>query len=492
MIVMADIALALAVSLVTVVVVLAYVRLGTPTLPAVTAEREISTALFFEEGLLQRTSAQGWRRIRFDPGSFSWNDLCDTLEPLFPGLPCAPGTGEQGTLHLEEQGYGATGTLDISWNGPHCWVHLTDRESLRQTDPDRERDAEQRALAHDPNPSWQIDDEGRICWANAAYRTLSKETAEGVAQPLFPLSNQASFWRAQLPGTERWYQVSARKVEDVTVCNAHNIDGQVRAEADRLTFMQTLVKTFAHLPTGLAIFDRDGRLALFNPALVDLTGLSAAFLSGQPPLATFFDQLRNSRRMPEPKDYTVWRTQLAEMTQRASGPGYQDTWTLEDGRTFRVQGRPQPDGATAFLFDDVTAEIMMTRSFRREVEMGQNLLDLIEDGIIVFSRSGVVTFTNAIYRDMWGQDPDGAFADVTIRDCLALWQERARGPVDWQRIEGFVRAIEEPQACDLILPLSRDVQLHLRAIAPGARMIRFRHTEGLLLQAVESRASSAF
>ena len=46
----------------------------------------------------------------------------------------------------------------------------------------------------------------------------------------------------------------------------------IRAEQQLRDFMQTLTNTFSHLTTGLAVFDRDKRLALFNPALTDLTG----------------------------------------------------------------------------------------------------------------------------------------------------------------------------------------------------------------------------
>ena len=44
----------------------------------------------------------------------------------------------------------------------------------------------------------------------------------------------------------------------------------MQAETALRGFMQTLAKTFAHLPTGLAIFDQHRQLALFNPALAPL------------------------------------------------------------------------------------------------------------------------------------------------------------------------------------------------------------------------------
>jgi len=49
-------------------------------------------------------------------------------------------------------------------------------------------------------------------------------------------------------------------------------------------FVQTLTKTFAQLSIGLAIFNRERQLVLFNPALIDLTALPADFLTGRPHL----------------------------------------------------------------------------------------------------------------------------------------------------------------------------------------------------------------
>jgi hypothetical protein len=58
----------------------------------------------------------------------------------------------------------------------------------------------------------------------------------------------------------------------------------VRAQQAQKNFVQTLTKTFATLAIGLAIFDRNRQLMLFNPALIDLPALPADFLSARPNL----------------------------------------------------------------------------------------------------------------------------------------------------------------------------------------------------------------
>ena len=64
-------------------------------------------------------------------------------------------------------------------------------------------------------------------------------------------------------------------------------DRLVKAETSLQEFVTTLTKTFAALPIGLVIFDRARELALFNPALMDLTLLPASFLISKPSLSPF-------------------------------------------------------------------------------------------------------------------------------------------------------------------------------------------------------------
>jgi len=68
------------------------------------------------------------------------------------------------------------------------------------------------------------------------------------------------------------------------------------------TFVQTLTKTFCPAVRSVAIFDTQKILVLFNPALIDLTGLGAQFLSARPEIQTFFDKLRENVKIPNPKN----------------------------------------------------------------------------------------------------------------------------------------------------------------------------------------------
>ena len=208
-------------------------------------------------------------------------------------------------------------------------------------------------------------------------------------------------------------------------------------------FVQTLAKTFAHLPIGLAIFNRHRRLELFNPALTDLSSLPVAFLSGRPTLVAFLDELRDRRVMPEPKDYKNWRQQITELEAEAVRGTYAETWSLPTGQTYRISGRPHPKGALAFLFEDITSEVTMTRRFRLDMELGQAVIDSVSEALAVFSPSGILTRSNTAYAELWGVDPSTTFGDVSITDASRRWIEQCCPTPVWGDVRDFVGTVGE-------------------------------------------------
>lgn len=94
----------------------------------------------------------------------------------------------------------------------------------------------------------------------------------------------------------------------------------------------------------------------------------------------------------------------------------------------------------AFLFEDITAEVTLTRRFRSELEMSQSILDHIDDAVAVFASNGVLTLSNAAYRAMWNVDPDASFAEVTIYDATRDWQGNTLPSSVWGDLRDFVSA----------------------------------------------------
>lgn len=298
-----------------------------------------------------------------------------------------------------------------------------------------------------PMAIWATSKYGETIFRNAGFERLERRGITADMLQDSASSDDHSRTRLSATGTAEeqpsWFDISqAHGPDQTTIHYALNADAIVHAEAAQRNFVQTLTKTFAQLSIGLAIFDRNRQLALFNPSLIDLTNLKVEFLSARPSLSSFFDQLRDRQIMPEPRNYTTWRNQLSDMLVKAEDGIYCETWTLPSGLTYRISGKPHPDGAVAFLFEDISAEISLSRRFRAELEMSQSILDTVEDSMAVFSRSGSLTFSNKPFQELWKCNPDESFIEMSIHDMIKDWRKSFEATPLWDQLPEFVASTE--------------------------------------------------
>jgi PAS domain-containing protein len=273
-----------------------------------------------------------------------------------------------------------------------------------------------------------------------------------------------------------WYDLIGTASGTERLVFALPADAAVNAEGALRDFMQTLTKTFAQLPTGLAIFDRQRQLQLFNPALMDLTGLPADFLSMRPSLLSVLDALRDRKMIPEPKDYRSWRRQLVEMEKAAASGLYEETWNLPDGQTFKVVGRPHPNGALALMIEDITYEVSRSRRYRSDLELGQAVIDEMDEAVAVFSSSGQLVMSNLAYAVMWAHDPEISLITTTIRTVAAHWRALSAPSAMWSEAEEFISTVGNrvPWRSEARLLDGRLVSCRFTPLAGGATLAGFR------------------
>lgn len=402
---------------------------------------DTSLSFLFEDGRLVDASDDAEALLEAAGEPSDWSGVTNLFRSRFAlpqGRLTPPKT--DGIEFYRARDAADAGLLEVSKTGRRIRLDLgqTDRTGASSGHKlhiiTRELDTLRSANEAAPFPVWQSKADGVVVWHNPAYADLYRKifhTNPVKDRPLFrlpetPLEIGKSRRVPVTPPHTRktiWYDVQRANTQSGDFYSAVDANAIVHAEAAQRNFVQTLAKTFAHLTIGLAIFDDNRQLVLFNPAVIDLTGLGADFLSSRPNLLSFFDELRNRRLMPEPKNYNSWRQQIADLVAAAADGRYSETWTLDSGRTYRVNGRPHPDGAIAFLIEDISAEVSLTRRFRAELELGQSVLDHIDSAVAVFSSDGLLAMSNRTYNTMWRVDPERSFADVTIVDCLRDWTE---------------------------------------------------------------------
>lgn len=340
---------------------------------------------------------------------------------------------------------------------------------------------------HAPWLCWRERPDGSVIWANAAYLLKLEDVMQPGEQVGWPLPrifdlDSASPVAAQRLALDRrdggrdWFDLRRVETGQTRLVFALPADATVRAETAFHDIVQNLTRAFSHVPVGIALFDAQRRLTMFNPAFMDLTGLPAELLSARPTLIGLLDAMRDRNRLPEPRDYRNWRRQLASMESARLTGQYEEDWNLPGGQTYRVIGRPQPDGSLVMMIDDISTEMTRVQRYRADLELGQAVIDAVEDAIAVFTPAGQLAMSNAAYARLWGHDHAEGLENAAVADLVRFWQSRSSLHPLWQRIADFVARDADAPAWEDLLRLAdgRLLFCEVKPLSGGATMTTFR------------------
>jgi PAS domain-containing protein len=470
-----------------------------------TAQRSTGPVFLFDgQELIDCNSAARVILGQSNSGGNDWQKLLAFLSPYFTALDdrlgslaklgaiAETGAAENGKIILLEAEMNAGLTRiclidpDVT-DGPGVALALSHRALETEVQELR------KAAAAAPMLIWREHSEGEIVWANDSYVMLAASTlpaGRDLSWPLPRLFERSAVLQSasrqrqsvaivQAAGATpkvHWFDLTTTADKGALLCFAAPVDAAVAAETSLREFMQTLSKTFAQLPIGLAIFDKDRKLQMFNPALLELTTLPPDFLSLKPSMMSVLDAMRDRNLLPEPKDYATWRRQITEIERAAAAGAYLENWALPDGQTFRVTGRPHPNGGLALMIEDISSEMQRSRRYRADLEVSQSVLDQISDAIAVFSPAGHVIWCNHAYTEMWGHDPSATLGDMTIRTVTDHWKTRAAPTALWVEIDEYIHTVGIRRAWskEVRLQDGRLLMCNIAPVAAGSTMVAFR------------------
>lgn len=335
-----------------------------------------------------------------------------------------------------------------------------------------------------PFPVWRCTSSGMIDWANSEYISLLAQLDPACHDltwplpPLFEIPSGCDRLALELRGKSCVFTHRTAPTSEGDLHYALPVDAGVQSEISRRDMIQMLTRTFASLPVGLALFDAKRRLQVFNPALVDLTGLDPLLLAGRPSLEQVLFALRERRMLPEPKDFGAWREAFMNVEAAAKAGEYDAEWCLDNGRVYHVSGRPQPNGAIAFFWEDVSTEATLARSYRARIERDASVIDALPDAVLVSDTSGQVLTGNAAFRRLSGLDPAASLGGGGLGTVLGHLRQISGGAVIWQRITELADAPEQGVSVQGSCILSNGNILGVRAqwLAGGLLMLTLRET----------------
>ncbi|CAM4161335.1 PAS-domain containing protein [Palleronia rufa] len=459
-----------------------------------------ATTFVLDEGaILDATEPAREILDRLGQDGRSADRLVQWLSDRFPELPRALSfLAERGDRTLAARD--GIGRLSLRLDGDRIRLTLSEDPHLR-VELDRacheaaqqELDSLRRMGDSMPHAIWRQDETGRINWVNNAYleqlRTVTRAEPTWPPAPLFLDLDLAAGETRRVQLDQNWFDCTAVQMEGGLMVSAVPADALVAAETSLATFKSTMSHTFAHLTVGLAIFDRHRRLTIFNPALTDLTRLPIDMLIARPTVESFLDALRSRQMIPEPRDYASWRDKVMDVERTAQNGTYCELWHLPGSHTYRITGRPQPDGAFALLMEDISAEIGLTRRFRSEIETGRATLDALPDAVAVFDTAGTLTLTNGAYDLLWGVETADSVSQLSLRDALESWRSRCEPDPIWADMATRLGSNGvNPDGLDLRLDDGRRISLCATTLRTGALLVRFRAQEAKVSALMPTRA----
>ena len=478
----------------------AFTAIKTPVRTSIFDERQRGTLFLFDGEALVDCTPGGRAVLSASPAPGTpWVKLLAYLSTPFPQieehlsrlsaegavtLASEDSSGQPLMLMAEQRGGLSRITLiDPETNGaPSAHDPLTHRSLTEEVNFLRSM------MSQAPFLAWRETDCGDVIWANTAYLLRAGELLPPGQDFTWPLprlfdrlatQQGASGQRQKLrlsDGAVAWFDLISTEEGTGRRVYALRADSAVHAETVLRDFTQTLTKTFAHLPTGLAIFDNKRQLQLFNPALLDLTGLPPDFLSMRPSLPSVLDALRDRSMIPEPKDYRGWRQHIMDIERAAATGEYEETWNLAGGQTYKVIGRPHPNGALALIVEDISTEITRTRRYRADLELGQSVIDSMSEAVAVFSETGLLVMTNSSYGQLWGHDPAENLGGGGISSLSRHWKRLTAPSSLWAEAEEFVSMIgnREAWAGEARMLDGRLIHCKFTPLSGGATLIGFR------------------
>jgi len=271
------------------------------------------------------------------------------------------------------------------------------------------------------------------------------------------------------------YTLHSQTIGSKVVYYAHEATDLVEKESALKRFVQTLAATFAHLPIGLAVFDKKWDLTLFNPALSNLLGLAPDWLARQPSMRSFLDRLRNEGAIPEPKDFTTVRHEFAELESGAFTGKYEVDWALPSGQIYRVTGRPHPQGGAALLFEDITRAAALEANYRAELRQLYAAFECLSGAVVIFDQAGELAYANDKFDELWSCSLSSSVNRATANDVSRVFQKQSKPTPVWGEFRNFVNDISERSQwqTDITLKDGRAIAMMVSPITDGRVLCEF-------------------
>jgi len=310
-----------------------------------------------------------------------------------------------------------------------------------------------------PFPLWSRNKNLDISWVNRAYTHVVNANREQVISKQVELSAsktgkktpktlkgtrtlgqealkkqevQAEHMHLVMDGSRRMVEIHETPLnKESTLGSLQDITRVEELEAELKYIVDANNEALEQLRTAIAIFDMNMHLDFYNPAYEQLWGLDSKWLNSKPKLSEVLDKLREKRRLPEQADFKQFKKNWDNWFTSLLSP-HEEMLYLPDNSVLRMVVVPRPTGGLLMTYEDVTSRLELETSYNMLVDVQQETLDNLAEGLVVFGQDGRLKLWNPVYMSIWDLQPEDLEGSPHISELVEKTEDFF-DPSDWER-----------------------------------------------------------
>jgi signal transduction histidine kinase len=277
-----------------------------------------------------------------------------------------------------------------------------------------------------PMPMWFRGPDLKLTLVNSAYvrAVEAADAASVVCDQVELIEAVDGLTAAQVAGQSRDKKLPIERIVQATIANqrrslrvsdlplgddgiaGYAVDIEEMEEQGRAfrAFQDAQRSMLDLFSMGVAQFDADRRLSFANQPFLRIFTLPASVQIDLPDFDRFLDIARDRARLPEVRDFPVWRRELAGWF-RKDAP-VEESWTLPDSTHLRIVAQPMPDGGLVLVAEDRSEQLALSATRDTLLRTRTATFDSLFESLAVFAPDGRMQLWNRRFPEIWGIEPE--------------------------------------------------------------------------------------
>lgn len=192
------------------------------------------------------------------------------------------------------------------------------------------------------------------------------------------------------------------------------------------------------MTAGTVQFDADRAVNFFNQPFAVMAQLDPEWLAEGPEFDRVLERMRERNRLPEVRDFPVWKAERREWFTSANEVIEED-WILADGDHLRLVAQPLPDGGLRMFLEDRTEQVRLASARDTLLRVRAATFDNLFEAISVFASDGRLYLWNRRFRDVWDFEEERLTEHPRVDELVPAMARKLVNPTAAAQIREMVR-----------------------------------------------------